>query len=313
MKSFSLGKCALSGGVAVALLTGCGGSQPPIGGPAQTSAVAKHTNRGKSWILPEAKGQDLLYLSQDGGSYVYIYSYPQGKAEGVLDTPGWGLCSDNRRGRVYVTDSPISMIYEYARGGTKLLRKLQEANQEPFACATDPSTGNLAVLSANTVAIFSYGKGSPKTINVAGIRSFSADAYDENGNLFVDGLTNYNDFALLELPKGGTFTSIKLDQYIGNPGPVQWDGHHLAVGYPEANLIYQFSLKNGRGKEVGYTYLHSKGGAGAYNPWLISNETVIGSSFIVDSTDIWKYPAGKSPIKVLQGISGSGMTLSAKP
>jgi hypothetical protein len=36
MKSFSLGSYALSGGVAVALLAGCGGSQPPIGAPGAT-------------------------------------------------------------------------------------------------------------------------------------------------------------------------------------------------------------------------------------------------------------------------------------
>jgi hypothetical protein len=47
----------LSVGVA-ALLAGCGGSQPPIDAPgamAQTSAIATHADRGKSWMLPEAK------------------------------------------------------------------------------------------------------------------------------------------------------------------------------------------------------------------------------------------------------------------
>jgi uncharacterized repeat protein (TIGR03803 family) len=38
MKSFSLGKYAFSGGVAVALLAGCGGAQPPVGAP-QGSAL----------------------------------------------------------------------------------------------------------------------------------------------------------------------------------------------------------------------------------------------------------------------------------
>jgi hypothetical protein len=36
-------------------LAGCGGSQPPIGAPgamAQTSAIATHAERGKSWMVP---------------------------------------------------------------------------------------------------------------------------------------------------------------------------------------------------------------------------------------------------------------------
>jgi len=48
------------------MLSGCGGSQPPIGTPGamqQTSAIATHAERGKSWVLPEASGEDLLYAS----------------------------------------------------------------------------------------------------------------------------------------------------------------------------------------------------------------------------------------------------------
>jgi hypothetical protein len=77
MKRFGLGTYALSGCVAVALLAGCGGSQLPTGAPGampQTSALAMHADRGKSWMLPEAKSEDLLYVSNLQN--VKVYSYP---------------------------------------------------------------------------------------------------------------------------------------------------------------------------------------------------------------------------------------------
>lgn len=57
------GRYAVSGCVAVAMLAGCGGSQPPVGAPdamPQTSAIATHADRGKSWMLSEAKQHDLM-------------------------------------------------------------------------------------------------------------------------------------------------------------------------------------------------------------------------------------------------------------
>ena len=48
------------------LLAGCGGSQPPIGAPGarlQSSPVVSRAERRGSWMLPEAKGEDLLYVS----------------------------------------------------------------------------------------------------------------------------------------------------------------------------------------------------------------------------------------------------------
>ena len=73
MKSFGLGKYALSVGVAAALLAGCAGSQPPIGAPGampQTSALATHADSGTSWMLRGAKNEDLLYVSNHSSDTV---------------------------------------------------------------------------------------------------------------------------------------------------------------------------------------------------------------------------------------------------
>ena len=62
MKSFGLSRYALSGGVAVALLAGCGRSQPPIGAPGAMplSAIAAHADRSAKY--------KVLY-SFNGGTY----------------------------------------------------------------------------------------------------------------------------------------------------------------------------------------------------------------------------------------------------
>ena len=84
MRSLDFGSCALGISVAAAMLTGCAGSQPPIGAPGamvQTSAIATHTDRGTSWIKSKASSGDLLYVSQELGS-VSIFSYPKGELVG---------------------------------------------------------------------------------------------------------------------------------------------------------------------------------------------------------------------------------------
>ena len=79
-------------------LAGCGGYQPPIGEPGtvpQSYAIATHAERGKSWMLPEAKAQDLLYVSRNSPGEISVYSYPKGKLMGNLTVAGaFGLCTD---------------------------------------------------------------------------------------------------------------------------------------------------------------------------------------------------------------------------
>jgi hypothetical protein len=54
--------------VAIAMLAGCRGAQLPIGAPGaipETSALATHAAHGRSWMLPEAKVMNSLYVSDD--------------------------------------------------------------------------------------------------------------------------------------------------------------------------------------------------------------------------------------------------------
>src|SRR5580700_10082829 len=149
MKRLSLGRYALSMGAAAAILAGCGGSQPPIGAPGampQTSTIATHADRSGSWMLPEAKREDLLYISDVYG--VHVFSYPKGTHVGDLTgvASPQGLCTD-REGNVFVTDLTVGYVYKYAHGGTRPIKVLYDIYVDfgPIDCSVDHVTGNLAV------------------------------------------------------------------------------------------------------------------------------------------------------------------------
>jgi hypothetical protein len=59
----------------VALLAGCGGPQLPVGpfgATPQSRAITPGAERDGSWMLPEAKSQDLLYVSAGGFAFAEL-------------------------------------------------------------------------------------------------------------------------------------------------------------------------------------------------------------------------------------------------
>ncbi len=96
---------SLCGFVAAAMLSGCGGSQPPAGasGPVpQTPTIARYANRDASWMVPEARARDLLYVSSATYQYsdVYVYTFPALKLVGgivVRQLCRWALLQRSRR------------------------------------------------------------------------------------------------------------------------------------------------------------------------------------------------------------------------
>jgi hypothetical protein len=74
-------------------------------------------SRGASWTMPEAKTEDLLYISN--AYTVTVYSYPKGKLVGTLRhfLRPLGECSD-QTGDVFIANG-AGQIFEYAHGGKK--------------------------------------------------------------------------------------------------------------------------------------------------------------------------------------------------
>jgi hypothetical protein len=250
--------------VVAALLAGCGGSQPPIGAPGavpQSRAIATPVDRSGSWMLPEAKGEKLLYVSDS--DTVTVYSYPRGKLVGTLHgfyLPS-GQCVDAAQ-NVWITDLGHSRVVEYAHGGKHPIATLVAPVADPLGCSVDPTTGNLAVSSLGfgsngAVQIYRGAKGTPKLYRNSAFQEYYFCGYDRDGDLFVDGQNKPSSaFEFAELPKDDTkLKRLTLNQSIKGPGGVQWDGKYVTVGDQNASIVYQFSISGDTGTEAGSTIL----------------------------------------------------------
>jgi hypothetical protein len=311
MKSLDFGRSTLSSCVGAAMLAACGGSQAPIGTPGampQSSAIAARADRGRSWMAPNAKKKHLLYISDEGTNDVYVYSYPNGTLRGTLTgfTAPRGECVD-KAGDVFITNFYSHNILEYAHGGTSPIATLSDPGYTPIDCAVDPTTGNLAVTnfestgsSRGDVAIYKHAKGTPKAYEDTDIFYLLSCSYDNAGDLFADGTTSGGVFAFAELPSGdSSLKKITLNQGIGYPGGVQWDGKYVVVGDTFANVIYQFTIHARKGTEAGSTSL--TGGSSIYQFW-IQKPNVIGPNDGYSNVKFWDYPVGGSPTKTIAGL-----------
>jgi hypothetical protein len=281
-------------------------------------------NLQRSWMAPDAKKQDLFYISDRGANSVYAYSYPLGKLEGTLtgfDRPA-GLCVD-KAGDIWVSEQSSGRMKEYAHGGIKSIAVLKDTNELPVSCGVDPTTGDLAVANFIThkytkhgnVAIFKHAKGKPTFYTDA--EPFYADfcGYDDKGNLFVDGMTHTSGgFLFAELAKGaGRLTNITLTGgAVYFPGQVQWDGKYVAVGdqfygrRQGAAGIYRTT--GAGGKIVGATALLRYGDVVEF--W-IANHTVVAPDSSARLALLYRYPAGGMPTKTIAGFNAPfGATVS---
>ena len=314
-ETLGLSRSALSIRVALAaaLLASCGGSQPPIapGAIPQSGPIAAHAERGGSWMLPEAKNKDLLYVATGGD--VYVLSYPSGKVVGRLGVPyASSLCSD-RAGDVFVVGGAGQTILEYSHRG-KLLQTLA-VYDVPSSCSVDPTTGNLAVPTYDYSCVYIY-----PGARSSGVQSICDNyfilvglcAYDSSGNLFLDGAVagRHHSYVpyLAELPKGSTtFNNYRLygsrfryDYYDS----INWDGTYVTLSNPSTHSIYRVHISH-KVKIVGRTRVHGWIGgfgyslsAGGTQTWL-KDGNFIAQWHNGSRLGIWSYPTGGSPTKIL--------------
>jgi hypothetical protein len=280
-----------------------------------TGAFASSPNaRGHSWMLPEARSENLLYIGDPGSGGVLVYSYlPSLKFVGVLSEPPvpGGECVDAAQD-VFVTDASMSshVTYEYAHGGASPIAIVADPGGTPSACSIDPITGDLAVASVRSsgtthgkLAVYKGARGTPKLYADASFSDMMFCGYDDAGNLFVDGIAPGSAFLIAELPKGGkALAKVTLDQSILFPGGVQWDGKDLAVGDDRASFVYQFAMSGSNGKKVGATRLKVWPGL---HQFFIDNGVLIDPAFLPSrgAVALYDYPAGGKPTRTITGVS----------
>ncbi|HVR45637.1 MAG TPA: hypothetical protein VMT95_03180 [Candidatus Binatia bacterium] len=286
----------------VAVLSGCGGAQPPLGAPG-----AMHADHNGSRMRPNLSGQDLLYVTD--GEIVKIYTYPRGKFVAPLGNFGsvYGMCSD-AAGDVFIPEYFQNEILEYAHGGSSPIATINTIYDFPSGCSIDPTTGNLATATYSKLEVFRpspSGWSLPTTYTDSDLGLINFCAYDGSGNLFVDG--NDGSYQLAELPAGSsTFTNITLGKSINKPSDLMWDGHDIAIAsgrftgkFPAP--IYQFSISGSYGDLVHLTLLFRAGGQ--LHQFWIQGDKIIGTHDGGEA--IWNYPKGELATKLMRGVGGA--------
>lgn len=260
-----------------------------------------------SWMSPGAAAQDLLYVSNV--DTVTVYSYPRGKLEGTLNgfSEPTGECVDSK-GDIFITNANTGQIFEYAHGGKKPLTVLRSPAGDPVGCSVDPTTGNLAVSSLGfgsngSVGVYKDARGTPKIYQNPSFQQYWYCGYDAAGNLFVDGLNSTSAFEFAELPKGRHgLKSISLNQNIGWPGGVQWDGKHVAVSDQNVTVVYQFDIKGNSGTKAGSTSLGGSNVAGIGDFFILGSRLIAPNLCTGSCTGnvlYYSYPAGGLPTKTI--------------
>jgi hypothetical protein len=264
----------------------------------------------------------LLFVSDSTTAMVYVYQLSTLKVVNTVTglTDPQGECSDTK-GDVWVTDAGVNSIYELSREGR--LENTLTATAYPVGCASDPTTGNLAVMN-----LFGSGSGSgshgavtiyPKRAGRSSHQYqnprqyyYNFGGYDTGGDLFFDGRSESGAFMLSELPKGAkrALTIAISGGTIYYPGMVQWDPtkKELIVGDQScgnaytASCLYAIQIANKTGTiESTINLLNSSGGqicdliqAVIYKGQLAgSDKDICGSS--PSTTYVWPYPAGGAP------------------
>jgi hypothetical protein len=294
--------------VAVAGLTflaACGGGT--VLSPAVSRDASPESVRG--WMDPAAKSETLIYISDavPGVGTVYVFSIPALKLVGELTglVQPLGECTDPS-GDVWIVDYSTSVIYEYAHGAAKPKATLKDVRRRPYSCAVDPKSGDLAVADVfgpgygpGGLSIYRRARGRPRFYVSASLHECYFDAYDANGNVYVDGLTRlYGGVFAIARFDGKRFTKLKLNRSVGYPGGVTVVGSQVDVGDQtyDANVVYRFAFTGADGRLVGTTPLTGASDVRQYA--ILGKELVAGNgSYQSASGLVFSYPSGGSPKK----------------
>lgn len=289
------------------LLAGCGGVSPMAGSGVQASMGASRAGYAG----------DLLYVAHGDGlsgrhGVVSILTLPAGKPYASIKF-GYlsGICSDTS-GNVWLvvwkTHPHGYYLDEYAHGGTAPIAEVRiPKGGFGFGCAVDPTSGDLAVMSPSestpyrgSIDVWTTGyKGEPAIYDVPFVPENGA--YDDSGNLFIDGKPGGSDIGALfaDLAKGSrAVMGVKVDRHTSLAGGVQWDGKYFAFqtgGYHPfmkgPPRIYRVEISGTSGHVVGAD-IPSEPQLYGVAWFALEGDSVISMAGDGSQLDVWPYPIG---------------------
>jgi hypothetical protein len=169
---------ALGVAAAVAMFAGCSSNGSSLGpimqAPGQTQSIVRNhpvtmfpgavlrgmspvmPYHGKNWAAPDAGSGTLVYACEFFGGFCNWYKSGHNTIVGTVAAsyPN-GLC-DDAAGNVYIPDGGTAHVFEYAKGGTTVIKDFDNTSQgQPASCTVDRNgtlyVGNIA---SDTVSVY---------------------------------------------------------------------------------------------------------------------------------------------------------------
>jgi hypothetical protein len=259
-------------------------------------------------IFPERRRghKKFEYIINFYGSFAGIFDYPKSDQQwGTINNVGGQGCTNVLFGygqKIIWIVAGSEQITEY-RVPQKPIKTLAVSDGSmPSSCAMDPN-GDLAVgilfgPSMGDIDIYSNASGTGTLIPTPLAREFF-DGYDDKGNLFFDGFTAGSAFQFDEIPKGSNKArTITLPNQVEFPGSVQWDGTYVTVFDQIANKMYQYTIKGTKATLKGT--ISFSGSNDCAQTWIATGVVYCGDAGN-DNGEVFKYPAGGSPIATFTG------------
>jgi hypothetical protein len=329
MRNIGSGSYLLVICTAAAILSSCSGAQNVTQGvfPSQGGVTAKsRENRASS------SGGTLIYASNtEEGAKAVILDYPSGELLASFQPPiePEGACSDTQ-GDVYLsggTISGVASILKYAYGATSPSASADLPGDVARDCTVDNTTGNVAAIiyysrsgQIDSVAVLPKFQGPANIYNYSAMQLFASVGYDGSGNLFLLGTTSSGNYALAELPSGGSSfepISLNLGESIAKVRTVQWDGKYITIEATKVGqgrkerwpqVIYRLTISRSGAKVMGTIRFKGLRGVGSGTSWIQPNRNIM--VFARGPIPVWGYPAGGKQLAKLRSGIDQGMHIA---
>jgi hypothetical protein len=325
MNTPGLLKCAAAV-VALVIVSACGGGSTVapsaatqnvtyvgrtlfVNGRPITAARLNPLPRYAQLVPDRARSKKYEYIFNEYQSYGGIFNYPKSDAMiGQINGAGGQGCTNVLFGygkKIFWNAGRTNDLINEYEVPNKLLRSLSLNYTFTSSCAMN-TDGDLAVgiLLANSygpggqVVIFKNATGSGKVYKTPLAKEYF-NGYDPSGNLFADGFGLSYNFMLVERPKGSSkFVTITTSNAPEFPGSVQWDGTYLTVFDQLTSETYQYTV-SGTTATLKNT-VQFTGASDCAQTWIVKGLLYCGDAGN-DDGEVFKYPAGGSPVAVFTG------------